>query len=151
MEPQMGAQRRTHFSRLASFFVLGGLGSQNDPKASPKSPQDQSRHRCSSILRRFFDGLVDDILYHVAKLLSSLPLFCYLEPYFSNFGVVRGVICELRSAARWREGRRQVDKTKTLIPRAPKRTPRVPNWKTMVRPGKKEQEDRRVPFPTLLS
>ena len=46
----------------------------------------------------------------VAHLLSSLPFcFCYLEPYFSSFGVVSGVISELRSTARWREGRRQVD------------------------------------------
>ena len=86
MELQMGTQRRTHFSRQASFFVLGGLGSQNDTQGLPQEPPRPVQASMFIDFATIFDGFVDDVLYHVAHLLSSLPLcFCYLEPYFSSF------------------------------------------------------------------
>ena len=119
----MGAQRRTHFSRLASFFVLGGLGSQNDPQGLPQEPPRPVQASMFIDFATICYGFVDDVLYHVAHLLSSLPLcFCYLEPYFSSFGVVSGVISELRSTARWWEGRRQV------VIKVPTPTPKIPRF-----------------------
>ena len=75
MEPRMGAQRRTHFNRLAFFFVLGGLGSQNDPQGLLQEPPGPVQASMFIDFAAIFDGFVNDVLYHVAHLLSSLPLF----------------------------------------------------------------------------
>ena len=61
------------------------LGAELTPKASPKSPRDQSKPGFSPILGRF-SHLFDDFSHHVGYFLSSLPSqFFGLLNYFCWF------------------------------------------------------------------
>ena len=82
--PQNGSPDAVIFWSSGSFFLCQtALGAQMAPKASPKSPQDQSKPRFPLILDDFL--MIFCIMWATFYLVCFITFFGYLEVSFSNF------------------------------------------------------------------